>query len=90
MLNFNLTFQEFDSLALKYKTTDPEFMFNYVLFCSNINAAFTTYGIQKVPEASVAAVTVENTTLARKKYLDMSDEEYGQINAILGEYQKAV
>jgi hypothetical protein len=65
-------------------------MFNYVLFCSNINAAFTTYGIQKVPQANVAAVTIDNTTLARKKYLDMTDVEIGQINMILAEYQKAV
>jgi hypothetical protein len=45
MLNFNLTFQELEALALKYKTADPEYMFNYVQFCANINAAFTTYGI---------------------------------------------
>jgi hypothetical protein len=90
MLNFHLTFQELEALALKYKTADPEFMFNYVEFCANINAAFTTYGIQKVPQAMVAAVTVENTTLARKKYLSMTDDEFGQINMILAEYQKAV
>ena len=65
-------------------------MFDYVQFCANINAAFTTYGIQKVPQAFVPAVTVENTTLARKKYLDMTDEEIGQINMILDEYRKAV
>jgi len=90
MLNFNLTKQEFDSLALKYKTDDPEYMFNYVNFCANINAAFTTYGIQKVPTATVAPVTVDNTTFARKKYLDMTDEEVGQVNMILEEYRKAV
>jgi hypothetical protein len=75
MLNFNLTQNEFDSLALKYKTADPEIMFDYVLFCANINTAFTTYGIQKVPTAGVAPVTVNNTTLARRKYLDMSEDE---------------
>lgn len=90
MLNFHLSLQEMESLALKYKTADPEFMFDYVTFCSNINAAFTTYGIQKVPTASVAAVTIDNTTLARKKYLDMTDDEFTQINIILTEYRKAV
>lgn len=45
MLNFNLTKEEFEHLAYKYKTNDPEFMFNYVDFCALINAAFTTYGI---------------------------------------------
>ena len=80
MLNFHLTFQELDSLALKYKTNDPEQMFDYVQFCANINSAFTTYGIQKVPTAAVAPVTVDNTTLARKKYLDMNEEEINMVN----------
>ena len=38
----------------------------------------------------MSAVTVDNTTLARKKYLGMTDEEFGQINMILDEYRKAV
>ena len=90
MLNFHLTFQELESLSLKYKTNDPEIMFDYVKFCANINAAFTTYGIQKVPTANVAAVTVNNTTLARKKYLGMTDEEVDKVNMVLDEYRKAV
>lgn len=65
-------------------------MFDYVQFCANINSAFTTYGIQKVPQAAVAPVTVENTSLARKKYLEMSDYEISQVNSILEEYRKAV
>jgi hypothetical protein len=75
MLNFNLTFNEFDGLANKYKTVDPEFKFDYVKFCANINSAFTTYGIQKQPTAGVAPVTINNTTLARRKYLDMTEDE---------------
>ena len=75
MLNFNLTREEFDSLAAKYKTNDPEYMFNYVAFCANINAAFTSYGIQKAPTTQVAPVTVDNTVLARRKYLHISDGE---------------
>ena len=65
-------------------------MFDYVQFCANINSAFTTYGIQKVPQAAVAPVTVENTTLARKKYLDMDENEIAQVNNILAEYRKAI
>lgn len=53
MLNFNLTKEEFDELACKYKTNDPECMFNYKAFCASINTAFTIYGIQKVPTAKV-------------------------------------
>ena len=90
MLSFNLTEPEFDSLSLKYKTSDPEYMFDHVLFCANINAAFTTYGIQKVPTAGVAPVTVDNTTLARRKYLDMNDDELQALSDILEEYKKAV
>jgi len=46
MLNFKLTREEFESLAEKYKTSDPEGnLFNYVAFCQSINTAFTTYGI---------------------------------------------
>jgi hypothetical protein len=86
MMNFHLTFQELEALGEKYKTKDPEQMFDYVQFCANINSAFTTYGIQKVPQANVAAVTVNNTSLARKKYLEMGDDEIAQVNAILAEY----
>jgi Ca2+-binding EF-hand superfamily protein len=90
MLNFNLTFNEFDALAAKYKTPDPEYMFDYVKFCANINAAFTTYGIQKVPTAGVAPVTINNTTLARRKYLDMTEDEIQALSDILEEYKRAV
>lgn len=90
MLNFNLTREEFDSLAAKYKTNDPEYMFNYVAFCANINAAFTAYGIQKAPTTAVAPVTVDNTVLARRKYLHITDEEAQMVEAILAEYREAV
>jgi Ca2+-binding EF-hand superfamily protein len=45
MLNFNFTKGEFDQMADKYRTDDPEFMINYKAFCHSINSAFTTYGI---------------------------------------------
>lgn len=91
MLNFNLSKEEFDSLTNKYRTsTDAEYMVNYHIFCNNINAVFTTYGIQKKPTAPVAPVTVENTVLARRKYLEVSEEESAEINYILEEYRKAV
>ena len=90
MLNFNLTKEEFDSLAAKYRSDDPEEFFCYNEFVATINSAFTTYGIQKVPLAKVDPVTVENTTLARRKYLDLTQEEADQINKILAEYRKAV
>ena len=91
MLNFNLSKEEFDSLTNKYRTsTDAEYMVNYHIFCNNINAVFTTYGIQKKPTAPVAPVTVENTVLARRKYLEVSEEEATEINYILEEYRKAV
>ena len=52
MLNFNLTKEEFNELTAKYKTPDDaEYMVNYKDFCATINAAFTTYGIQKDPLA---------------------------------------
>jgi len=91
MLNFQLTKEEFDSLADKYKTDDPEGnLFNYVAFCQTINAAFTTYGIQKDPVAQVGAVTVDKTVLARRKYLDITEDEFKIIQDILEEYRKAV
>jgi hypothetical protein len=59
-------------MACKYKTNDPEFLINYKAFCHSINSAFTTYGIQKDPLAPVYPVTLDKTTLARRKYLDMT------------------
>jgi len=90
MLNFNFTKEEFGQMADKYKTNDPEFLINYKAFCHSINSAFTTYGIQKDPLAPVHPVTVDNTTLARRKYLHMNQEECDLINKILAEYRSAV
>jgi len=90
MLNIHLTFEEQDSLFQKYKTNDPLPTFNYHEFCKSINSAFTTYGIQKDPKAPVAPVTVDNTVPARRKYLEISEEEAQAIDAILQEYRAAV
>lgn len=48
MLNFRLTQEEHESLSNRY---DVDGHFNYKDFCANINSAFTTYGIQKMPLA---------------------------------------
>jgi hypothetical protein len=90
MLNFNFTKEEFTQMAEKYRTNDPEFLINYKAFCHSINSAFTTYGIQKDPLAPVLPVTVDNTTLARRKYLAMTQDECDCINQILKEYRSAV
>lgn len=90
MLNFNLTIEEFNTLACKYKTQDPEYMINYKDFCASINAAFTTYGIQKDPQAKVAPVTNNATLLARRRYLEFNEEEKQIMQGILGEYREAV
>lgn len=91
MMNFNLTKEEFNYLAAKYKTEhDAEEMFDYYHFCANINKAFTTYGIQKNPVAPVAKVTNDNTLLARRKYLMITPQEEETIASILEEYRKAV
>jgi hypothetical protein len=46
-LNFNFTKEEYDALAARYETNDPERFFNYAAFCRHINSAFTTKGIDK-------------------------------------------
>jgi hypothetical protein len=68
-LNFNFTQDEYDALAKKYETADPEAFFNYVAFVASINKAFTTTGIDKAPNTRVPAVTQNDTLLARRKYL---------------------
>lgn len=75
MLNFQLSEEEFDSLALKYRTDDPDGKFNYFNFCHTINSVFTQKGIDKAPTANVKAITAEDTFLARRKYLEMSEED---------------
>jgi hypothetical protein len=62
-------------MAEKYKTDDAEYMVSYKNFCASINGAFTTYGIQKDPLATVGKITNDATTLARRKYLNFNDEE---------------
>ena len=90
MLNFNLTQDEFDTLAASYKTADPEYLINYLDFCASINKAFTVSGIQKDPLAKVAPVTQDATIAARRKYLDFNDEEKQMLQGILNEYREAV
>lgn len=89
-LNFNLTDDEFESLADKYSTTDPERFFRYVDFVANINKAFTIKGIDKAPTTTVAPVTQNDTLLARRKYLSANPAAGGEIEAVLDQYKQAV
>ena len=50
-------------------------MFNYFEFCDSINKAFTQKGIDKDPTQIVKAVGTEDTILARRKYLEITDDE---------------
>jgi len=68
-LNFNFTQEEYNNLAAKYETNNPERFFNYVNFVASINKAFTTIGIDKAPTVRVPAITQNDTLLARRKYL---------------------
>lgn len=52
-MGFHLTEDEFQAVADKYVTNDPERFFNYSAFVANINKAFTTKGIDKNPEVRV-------------------------------------
>lgn len=88
-LGLILTDNEYESLANKYQTNDPEKFFNYKAFVANINKAFTIQGIDKNPEIRVAPIAKNDTLLARRKYLGgRSDEE--EIQSILNEYRTAV
>jgi hypothetical protein len=83
MLNFNLTEEEFDSLAKKY---NADGMFNYAQFTYVINSAFTQKGIDKDPVAHVKPVTRDDTFAARRKYLDTTPEEEQQILNYISQY----
>lgn len=86
-MNFHLTDDEFDCLACKYKTNDPEVFVNYVDFCKSINKAFTIAGIDKNPNVRVAALTNGDTFLARKKYLGNHDLE---VQHLLDHFREAI
>lgn len=90
MLNFSLTPDEYGTLCARYKTADPEYLIDYVAFCASVNKAFTTYGIQKDPLASVAPVTVEASLPARRKYLDVDPATNERLEALLAAYREAV
>ena len=89
-MNFNLTDDEFEYLCNKYQTNDPERFFNYRAFNANINKAFTTTGIDKDPTVRVAAVTQNDTLLARRKYLATNPEQWDGMEDLLEEYRTAV
>lgn len=81
MLNFYLTEEEFESLALKYNSDDN--MFKYSEFCNLINSAFTIQGIDKNPTATVKPITSQDTYVARRKYLDVAPEEQQAVGDII-------
>ena len=58
-------------------------MFNYFNFCHTVNSAFTIKGIDKNPEATVKAITKDDTLAARRKYLEMAPEEEQAFSQIL-------
>jgi Ca2+-binding EF-hand superfamily protein len=89
-LNFTLTEDEFEALANKYMTNDPERFFRYTDFVANINGAFTTHGIDKAPTTTVAPVTQNDTLLARRKYLSSNPAASNEIEQILDQYRNAV
>ena len=89
-MKFNLSDEEFEFLANKYATADPEKFFNYAAFVASINKAFTTTGIDKDPTARVGAMTQNDTLLARRKYLATNPEQMERIEDLLEEYRKAV
>ena len=90
ILNFNLTDDEFQSIADKYRTSDPEGTFNYFAFCDTINRAFTQKGIDKNPVVKVKEITSNDTTLARRKYLNETPDEREAVEQIIGEYRRAI
>ena len=89
-MNFTLTNDEFQFLADKYATNDPERFFQYTKFTENINNAFTTKGIDKNPCARVAPVTQNDTLLARRKYLATNPAQVEDIQNLLDQYRQAV
>ena len=88
-MNFQLTDDEFEALADKYQTSDPEKFFCYKDFVATINRAFTVTGIDKAPETRVAPVVVGDTLLARRKYLAGGASE-DMIQPLLDQYRQAV
>lgn len=89
-LNYNLTDDEFESLANKYRTNDPEKFFRYTDFIASINKAFTIAGVDKNPTTAIAPVTRNDTLLARRKYLSSHPAGSSEIDLILEQYRKAV
>lgn len=90
-LNFNFTLGEYNALAARYETSDPEKFFNYVDFCASINKAFTTTGIDKAPTVSVAPLTQADTLLARRKYLQGTQtHEEGELAPVMDKYRREV
>ena len=81
MLNFYLTEDEFQALADKYESSDKMFLYNE--FCSLVNSAFTTKGIDKDPTATVKPITSQDTYVARRKYLDITPEEQQAVSDII-------
>jgi hypothetical protein len=90
MLNFSLSEEEFESLAGAFKTPPPDNMFNYFAFTAQVNEAFTVKGIDKNPNLSVKAMSSDDTYVARRKYLEMSEEEISDVKDITEEYRRAI
>ena len=96
-MNFTLTNDEFQYLADKYATNDPERFFQYTRFTENINNAFTTKGIDKnraeakewYTKAAEQSFMEAMFTLGNVIYED-SNQEYDDLVKVHAWWNKAV
>lgn len=58
----------------------------YTEFCDDIDRVFTTKNIDKDPLATVNKIEYETTLPARRRYLNMSEEEITGLRRLLNIY----
>lgn len=64
VLRLQVSAEEFDQLMTEYSGGDG--LFNYDAFCSDIDAAFVTTGLERTPLARVSMPDANSTQLARR------------------------
>ncbi|CAD8108204.1 unnamed protein product [Paramecium sonneborni] len=89
--NIPVTEKEISILLNHYKIDKiPNGQVDYNQFCEDVDKIFTIKGIDKSPQAQVPQIDDTTTLPARRRYLQMTEQEAIQLDELLMKYKQAI
>ncbi|CAD8206649.1 unnamed protein product [Paramecium pentaurelia] len=89
--NIPVSEKEIQLLLNQYKIDKiPNGQVDYNQFCEDVDKIFTIKGIDKEPQAQVPQIDDSTTLPARRRYLQMTEQEAIQLDELLMKYKQAI